>query len=224
MSDSKSDPRMWFKDGIEALKLFNAFKKEHPNLVFYMSRTCDEKVYGYFSTRVNDKLMAGSEVHCASIMVPEWQTKTAVPALIHDSFFALTVVPIPNTKKYSAKLAGFPDRTMTISLKQDTSPGKNDGLVTSTSTLYVAGVPIADVRIFCMHKQMTFNALDIPDVQKIVVFGTVAKSAVADQALAAQLYPLSESQFLVWEEFPITQELLNRFNITELTKKFVFGK
>ena len=220
MTDVKQH-KEWQEQGIESLKLFNAFQHEHKNLVFYMSRSCDTKLYGYFANRNNNALIREHEVDCGSIMLPDWKTKSEVPAMILDRFFALVVSPIPNSKKYAAVLAGFPDRKMTLNLKQDSKLGKNDGIVTSTSTMHVAGETLHDVRVFCMHKVMTFNAMEIPDVKKIIVFGSVSKEHVSAK-LREHLYPLSETQLLVWEEFPVTAELLKRFDVVALTTAYLF--
>lgn len=223
MSDFKAfNASEWKEQGLIALKVFNEFQKEHPNLIFYMSRSCDTKLYGYFANRTNNTLMPSSEVACQSIICPDWRTKSHVPDLVLNSFFALQVLPIPNTKKYSATLAGFPERVMTLNLKQDSKPNKNDGIVTSTSVMHVAGIALQDVRIFCMHKIMTFGPLDVPDVQRIVVFGSVPKKDVPP-ALAAKLHPSSDTQFLVWEEFPVTEDVLKRFDIGAMTKAYLFS-
>ncbi len=225
MADAKShfDSKEWLEQGIVALKLLNVFQKEHPNLVFYMSRSCDTKLYGYFANRNNNALLQDNEVQCASVMCPEWNIKTEVPPMILDRFFALRVSPIPNSKKYHGVLAGFPDRIMTLNLKKDSKPGKNDGLVTSTSTMHVAGETLDDVRVFCMHKIMTFNAMDIPDVKQIIAFGSVDKTKVSPR-LAAKLHSLSDTQFLVWESFPVTPEILKRFDVVAMTSAYLFPK
>lgn len=219
MMDEKFDPNEWLEQGLTALKIFNLFQIEYPNLVFYMSRSCDTKLYGYFANRKNNAL---KEVDCASIMFPDWKSKSEVPELILNSFFALQISRIPNSKRYSAVLAGFPDRVMTINLKVDSSEGKNDGLITSTSKMHVAGETLNDVRVFCMHKVMTFNTMDIPDVKQIIAFGSVHKQNVSAK-LAAKLHPLSDTQLLVWEKFPVTDELLKRFDVVAMTTAYLFS-
>ena len=221
MTDAKQQVE-WVEAGVKYLKLFNAFLQKHKDLVFYMSRSCDEKLYSYFANRSNNTLVPASEVTCASVYYPAFGPKCEVNGMLLDSFFKLAVRPIPDSKKYAAKLAGFPDREMTLHLKQDSKPGKNDGLVTSTSTLVVSGEAVKDVRVFCIHKDMTFNAMDIPDVKRIVVFGVAPKQNVSSK-LAAHLHALSDTQFLVWEEFPVTQDLLDRFDIKKMTSAYIFG-
>lgn len=214
-------PDSYNKLGMDCLKLYTLFRNAHKNLVFAISRSCDTKMYGYCANRIaGDMLQPENEVSCFSVECPDFHAKSDIAPVLLNNFYKLHVSGIPNTKKYHAKIAGFPDRVLTLHLKKNSSPTKNDGNVTSTATLNVAGTMLENVQVFCIHKFMTFDALERPDVTGVVVFGCINKTNVPE-TMRHKFHAISQTQYLVYETIAITDEIKNRFNAITLLKDWL---
>ena len=208
-----------------ALRLYNAHRKENSALIFSISRSCDEKEISYYAHREGDALV-GKFVSCKAVVSGEWKTQTDLPPFYLDAFYGLTVQPVSGKKTYEGRITAFPDRPVLLALKPNRTPGASDGHVVARCTFELApGISVPNVQLFKIYMEMTFNALDIPDVTRVFLFGFASLEEVArhltKEQLAIHTQPLGEKEVYLTESIPVSAELKKRFDTAGLTKKFL---
>jgi hypothetical protein len=209
-----------------ALQLFTRFRAEHHG-VFLITRDVDAKMFLYAAKRLANKLV-DERVRCFAVMAPDWHKEEPISDVVLKSFFALDVQPIPDTSKYVARLAAFPERTMTLHMKKNSSESKHDGHVTATTT-FVLGkdIQVHNVQLLNIHQIMTFDELEIPDISRVHLYGCVHMTDVSHvpaALLAEKCTKLSDTQYLIEEIVPITDEMRKRFDIKSLAKQWFLSK
>jgi len=211
--------------GIQMLTAFNKTKQDKRGLIFLIARSCDLKMYGYYANRRDNALVQQNEVRCTSFFFPKCAEESDVPEFLRNNFYNLNVEKIQGSKSYRAQLVAFPQRNMTLELKKDSAPGKDDGSVASIGKLHLDGHIAENVQIFCIYKVMDFTTgiVEMPEVEEIIIYGCVKKTSVPTD-VAQKYHSLSDSQLLIWEIMPITDDIRNRFNVSKLTQDYFFPK
>jgi len=200
-------------DALNALRIFTKFCDDVPDLIFYMSRDCDAKMYSYRAQRKGTEL---KDVSCHIVTCPDFKTEEAIPEVLLRAFFQLNIERIEGCRsKYNAYLRAFSKRTMTLHLKKS-------GLVTATATMKLpSGDAIHDVDIINIHMAMVYDANDIPDILYLTIFGCVDKDAVPT-SLHRHCIVIADdpSMLMIKEIMPITDEMRKQFDLKSLAKEW----
>jgi hypothetical protein len=144
--------------------------------------------------------------------------------MLLDSFFGNKTTLVPNTHTYVSRINALPEREMILHLKKNTTPTSSDGHVTAEGSLEIApGIVVHKAQIINIHMKMTFNELEIPDVSEVRVHACTRIENV--QHVPKEVFlrcckKISDTQVLVTEIIPVTDQLKKRFDAATLTKKF----
>jgi len=210
----------------KALQLYNRFREEH-NGVFLITRNCDAKMYLYIAKRAGNVLV-DNKVDCSVVLAPNWHKQEKIPDVILDNFFALSVFPIAQTSKYTACMAAFPQRPMTLHLKKNSTEHKSDGSVNAMLTFWLSPTASVDnVQLLVMEQEMTFDELEIPDLTRVRLYGCVNVANVkhlSKHMIAEHCVPLSETQVLITEVLEVTDEMRKRFDVRTLARQWLLSK
>jgi len=216
-----------------ALQIFNSHRRENPSLVFSISRSCDSKQIAYSILREGDALVR-ERVKCRSV-VPrkegisadtpnDWKTQEELSPMLLKNFYGIEVLPIPDTKKYTGKLAAFPERTFVVGLLPNKSTS-SDGNATATTVFeYADGLVIRDCKVYDIFMDMSFDSFGVPNVRKIwlIAFTAIANVKHLNAAQLKQFTkPLSDTHVYVVEPIEVTEQIRSRFDAAGLTKQFI---
>jgi len=213
-------------DAVRSLHLFNRFREEHPG-VFLITRNCDAKTYLYLAIR-QANVLVDQKVKCMAVLLPDWHKQEPIAEVIMDNFFALKVQTIPNSSKYTATMAAFPQRQMMLNLKKNSSESKSDGTVTATLDFQLSStVSVENVQLLNMYQEMTFDEMEIPNLTRVHLFGSASKTSV--QHLSPEMFakcctPFSPTQVLIEEVLEVTDEMRKRFDVKAIAGQWLMSQ
>ncbi len=212
----------------DSFKLYNRFVQEHPTGVFLITRDCDAKMFMYIAQRQTNTLV-GEKVRCMAVMAPDYHLEQPIHEVVLNNFFRLKLNPVPGSSKHEACMAAFPERFMMLHLKKNSTESKNDGHVTATTTFALGKqkILVHNVQLLSMKQIMTFDELEIPDLQRVYLYGCVNlenMKHVSPELFTEYCKPISATQCLIHEIVEITPEMRKRFDVKALAAQWFMSK
>lgn len=214
-----------------AFKLHLAHREADPYLVCSVTRTCDGVHYAYFARRVGNELV-GNYVECKLLECGKWDKLEAPDPVLLESFYGIHVKPIPNTKKYTATINAFPDREMTLIMKKAPKSDSKEtrdhpGFTNAYGTLQLSsGHKVENAQVHTFFNDLVMPDFGTPDLRAVTVFAVTSSEAIAHlpkDIRDRHCKPFADdpSSWYVTETIVVTEELRKRFNVFDLTKRFL---
>lgn len=147
--------------------VFKQIKQHKPNIVFFISRACDDKLVIYEAQKIGQALVQPVLDLYTSSVAEHKTMRVAIQDVLRDNFFGISQAQALNQKNTAFKvvLAALPERHISVVVKRS-------GNVIARGT--VAGVENAT--IINVHLDMQFNAslvgVDIPYLRGLTIHAT----------------------------------------------------
>jgi len=173
-------------------------KGVYPNILFYISRSCDFELILYNCIRTGDRLhksIANVDTYNYS---DKKDTGPVTPILV-DNFFGFTSKPRPEPEEgkntYSTSIRALPDRKLFIKL------GK------SKTHVYGRVGNVSRAIIINVHIDMTMPTVGVPRINKFVLTGIDKKTKQFTQ-----------------ETITVTDSMRERVDIAAIFKEYMIGR
>lgn len=174
-------------------KLYAAIKQDQPTTLFFVARGCDDKLIVYDAMRIGDKLVNnGVDVY---VGYASNSTRDTIPNVL-NTFFGTSKVKQVKHGLYRTAISAIPERPIDIILKKS-------GAVSASAR--IAGVD--NVHIYAIYQDLTFNALDIPDLHSLTIYG---------------IHP--QTKAIVTETIKVTDDMKRNIDPAALFKAYMGGK
>lgn len=174
-------------------QVYHMLKQKHARMLFYVSRTADDKCILYHHTRYGDRLLdPGVTLHSNHLSDP--LVLDEIPTLLRDNFFGVDHGPVLQKRGvYKMTIRAIPERSIQLRLKKS-------GDVVPYAT--ISGTP--NIRLLNVHMDLNFNAIGMPHLKGITLTGVnVASGEVLQEFIA------------------VTEEMLQQWDAVSLFKAFM---
>lgn len=207
-------------------KVHKNWIKKDPNVVFFISRSCDDKVCVYKGIRLGNKLLNDMIVPHFCHLETLSKMETVAASLVKNFFGARTTI---TQDGYKCVVQALPQREMTIKLE-------NAKVVSSAllnfSTEIDGQLVTLDVvaNMFALHMNLTFNSIGIPDLKDITIHGTMPFSNLEKskniwrKSMHLQEKIVDEKdnrKVFVTETIVVTDKMKSKFDVLSLFKDFI---
>lgn len=149
-------------------KVSKRWRKDNPNLMFMVSREPDDVVYLYKALRTNDRLEAPYGLVSRAQLSSH--KETPVPELLLKNFFGMDITPTVDQGRYRMTVRALPERVMELELRR-----KNNRVAVYVDL--TENKEKVRCELVAIHMDMSFNAVNYPDLRALVVHGIATDSA-----------------------------------------------